>query len=830
MASKHSRTTKTGTPAAAGDQLGAEYDRLIQKKKYKDAVKQAKLCYKQESSPQNRARLERAYYLRAKELSDLGMRDSAREVLGHLLEFGVNPSEWSLDLGRLLIALGLGQKALQIQDRLGSAEDKARFTEAAADMAVLHPERARPISPEVEREASLIRDAIDKLESGDESGATVLVRDLARSSVLSEWKYFIKGLAAFHKHDTEAQEANWSRLDSHRAAARIAKHLRSLAPSQPARLEGPPERELEKLVFGGPVITQIRQLSLCVAEQDWPEVVRQLGPLRAALHQVDPKLAERLTGCLIGPLIKHVSERDPHPAERLIDRFTKVAEPLSIDPNWNRLRGLGSAMSGAPETEARTYWSRYIEDLNNIPGLPPQERSMAQALVLNHIAKSYELEIEGDEQDDEEDEIFGPFVPYHASSAHKGKTIEAVYDPTEAAVECLEESLRLAPDYLPTYRALVDIYEAAGDDDQMAAAAARLLAKFPDDLETLSLLAEHFRSQDEPEAALQWAQRARKLKPLDESLREDEWAIRLDLARKHALAKRFEEGRAEFATAEQLFPERCHDYAYLAQKAVLEAKARQADRSAALITEAQRSLLEPAPLWLALLIQANHYEADRKLRAEYARRWTAELKKPVKSETAGEMARLLDSVMTPVDEYPDLSTHVNKLVTYLGRTLKLKYRRVDIEHVCDFLGKVSESGDLLKKLVKRGLSSYPESVRLHFEAALIEFRLGPVSGSLAAARQHFARAVELAGSSTDRADQKLLPQIKEMLSQLNDLAESPLGSLFFGGFPMGPPAPAQRQSRPKSRRRSKAKSSAGGPFQMDFLDFFDDDEPGPDWF
>ena len=49
MASKSARGTPSAT-AAVGSELRVELDRLIQKERFKDAVKQAKLCYKQEST------------------------------------------------------------------------------------------------------------------------------------------------------------------------------------------------------------------------------------------------------------------------------------------------------------------------------------------------------------------------------------------------------------------------------------------------------------------------------------------------------------------------------------------------------------------------------------------------------------------------------------------------------------------------------------------------------------------------------------------------------------------------------------------------------------
>lgn len=289
-------------------------------------------------------------------------------------------------------------------------------------------------------------------------------------------------------------------------------------------------------------------------------------------------------------------------------------------------------------------------------------------------------------------------------------------------------------------------------------------------------------------------------------------------------------GAAEFAAAEQLFPDRSNHYAHLATKAVFEARAGRNDQSDTFIARAQLGLIEPAPLWLALAIQSIRYRADQKSRAGYARHWESELKKPVRSETAGEMAWLLTSLLKEGVEYPGRDTQVKKLVTYLGRSLKLAYRRLDLERVCEFLGHLPEKVDLLEKLVKRGLKEHPQSARLHFEAGAIEFRNGMFGGSQAVARRHLEKAVDLAGSLTERADVELLPAIKEVLSVFNDLTGSPLGSLFFGGLPFSIPTPGRR-SPPKVPSRARGQSQPGDPNQSQFPIFFDDDlDSEPDWF
>ncbi len=89
MASKTSESRSSKSDAGGASALRAETERLIAKEKYKDAVKQAKLTYKEAATPENHRLLERAYVLRARQLLQEGMRSSAVEVAQHLIDFGV---------------------------------------------------------------------------------------------------------------------------------------------------------------------------------------------------------------------------------------------------------------------------------------------------------------------------------------------------------------------------------------------------------------------------------------------------------------------------------------------------------------------------------------------------------------------------------------------------------------------------------------------------------------------------------------------------------------------------------------------------------------------
>jgi hypothetical protein len=304
MPSKSARGTPAST-AVTGNQLRMELDRLIHKERFKDAVKQAKLCYKEEGTPENHQLLERTYFLRARQLVQEGMPASAVEVAQHLLDFGVTQSEWVDDFVVLLTTLGLNKDAFTIQERLGSPEKKELLAVIAADEAVIHPDRQKDSSPEIMRDAALIRGSLDRLQANDEAGALQSLRDLARSSILSEWKFFVRGLAAYYRGDAEETAKNWNRLDTRRKAFPISQRLQRLKETPGGgQTDAANVKTLETLAFGEPVLDRLRQLCGFAANKEWDHVTRLLGPLRIALHRIDPTLAERLTGALIGSVIK----------------------------------------------------------------------------------------------------------------------------------------------------------------------------------------------------------------------------------------------------------------------------------------------------------------------------------------------------------------------------------------------------------------------------------------------------------------------------------------------------------------------------------------------
>jgi len=764
---------------SAGD-AAVQLERLIAKQKYKDAVKQAKLIHKAEATPQSHRQLERAYFLRAQQLLRAGMPASAVEVSRHLLDFGVTDAKLVEEFSPLLVKLGLAQDAFRIQGRLESPESQSRLLLLAADQAVLHPERSQRSSPEVQ-EAALVRQALEALYAGDEATALGLVRDIARSSPVSEWKLLVRGLAAFYRGDQAETQANWSRLDPERAPLRIASHLQKLQQGQSERDAGGPGSdfaELEGLVYGERILPRLRELSDLVAKNRWVDVLRRITSLRLSLRAVDPRLAEKLTSSLLAPLLDHATSLNYASGTRLLREFTQVAEPLAIDPGWNRLWALTWERPLDGTSVAIEYWTKYIADLERCTALKAEERPLAQALVWNHLAQLYLAEL--DDRSEEDEDLDFEDEDEDLDFEDEGENaLDLDEDQLEQqATTCIERSLRLAPGHRPTYDLLVQLCGMSDEPERLTKARRRILEVFPEDVETLVEMASELHDRDEPATALEILSRARKLKPLDESLVGLEMRIRMSLARSLALQKRWDEGRAQFAAMEQLRPDELRVFSYLARKAIFETKAGQGDLAGRYERAAGALLPEPAPLWLSLHVESIQFRLPKATQNHYAELWMKELRKKCRSETAGAMASFLTEFLALDIDYDGRAHDASEVLKYLRRTTRLNYRLEDLEHVCEFLGHFPKESGLTRKLVQRGLKANPESALLHLVTAGVELSDPAAVWRLPDVRGHLQEALRLAEASTRRREVLMIPKIKQMLSVSNELHSRMAGLPF----------------------------------------------------
>ncbi len=149
MSRRHGKSGHALAGKADSEMLGRLVERLIEKHQYKEALKQAKVGFRQDGCPQNRRLLERTSYLRAAELAGRGLPAEAKDVAEQLLELGVTDSGVLENLVLFLPRVGLGERAAVLRAQLDSPEAQAALSVKLVDRAVLQPAATPASAPEL---------------------------------------------------------------------------------------------------------------------------------------------------------------------------------------------------------------------------------------------------------------------------------------------------------------------------------------------------------------------------------------------------------------------------------------------------------------------------------------------------------------------------------------------------------------------------------------------------------------------------------------------------------------------------------------------------------
>jgi tetratricopeptide (TPR) repeat protein len=807
MATKNKQRTKRGAAA-----LLQQVQRSLEKGDFKQALKDAKVCHRQEPGPETRHLLERAYLARGRQLHRAGLREESQAVLENLLQLGVTDASVDRELPELLIAAGLFGRTRGIGKAGPPLEDGDPLCVVVADHAVLRPEEAPASLPAIRQGAATIRRALTALEAGSEAEAVALLSDIPHASPFAEWKYFVRGLAAYYREDAAAMQANWERLDAARLAARIAAPLKALA--DPAAAADSPRMaptlaRLGRHALGGPVLDRLQKLQdhlLAGRSREAVKLLRASGPL---FGDVDPSLPQRLVAVLYASFA-----RKGIPAA--VRELATTTGPLPVDPHWNR--GLAMAWEHCEDDElsqVERHWRAYLEDLAHLECLSPTQRTLAQALVWLRLGTLLAEES-------------------HPICPTCGVCHEPDEDMQRRAVACFESSLKSAPDLLKAYRALANVFTAWGEPKRAAATCRRLVKRFPEDLDGLLFLANYHSQRDEPLAARDFIFRAQRLRPLDGRIKAMVRGVHLASARHHALAARWDEGRAEFAAAEQVGGPHAEAYRLLVHRAALELKAGDFGLAFRLFDQAGTALGESAPVWLLAIIEGARYDLPEGVVAQIESRWLAAMKKGRRSLAAGEMCRTMTACLESGAGYPGREGHVESLVRMLQRCSRIKWLSGDLRSVVEFLisldhheeergGKSRKhSGgaalQLAAKLAAKARAKFPDNAFFHMVAGQMEMRKGPRRCNRRLAKDCFQRAVQLTEGAKDPDDLQIAKSAKEKLLFFEELEQGRVGDLVPEPFATADPDPDVLPDLPEiddyDGPPPSGGGSLGGLFQM----------------
>lgn len=777
-------------------QLFERAQRELARGNSREALKEARLCYRAAATDEHHRLLERVLVVRIDDLHRAGCLDQARANLAELLQLGVTVPDVGQQLPRLRVLLGTvgPQPGPPPADLLDANPD---LLPMLADQAVLHPDRCQAPAA-VQQEAEAVRAALEAIAGGDEAAATERLNTIARQSPLADWKLLARGLTAYYAADRERMVANWDRLAPTRAAYRIAQALRvacgETAPAAASVDVSAAVRRLEYAVQSGGVMSQLKLLADYARENRWSELLQAFRSFRQRYGQSHASLLEKLTDLLWRRFVRDGAVQE-------FDQLVRAAAGPPLDPRWNRARALLAELNPrACFEEAEDHWQAYVDDLATQAALADSERPVAMALVAARVARRCVGAAR---------RALNPPPPALFTRPNT-RLADELYG---RAIRQFRAAIQHHPGLLAAHEELADLYAERGQPDNAVVVRRGLLKHFPDHYDTLVRLARYYHDEDDPRRSHPFVTAACRVKPRGPQSATLLWNQRLAEIRQAVRKRRFDEAHEAVAAAAAAAPPDVEPVWMDALRATIEFKANRREAAEQHVQTAVTRLEEPTAVWLMMSSNAARGRLPKEIKKEFDTRFKAAVTgvQPGRSQTAGHLARFLlgcSARSTKATKYVGLVTHQRLTLKYLERCRGISWNVADLRHVVWYLSIFHDwrSTDLLRGLLARALAAFPEEPLFHFWAGEIEVRNGPFCIDHRQTRAHFERALELAKASPDALPEELVTQAKQALVVLDRSA-----------------AMAERMFGPAGDEDEEYEDEEGDEYDDEEDDEFDDD-------
>lgn len=732
--------------------------RELAKGNVKDALRDAKVCYREEPTAERHLLLERAYGARIEQLQRAGLQEQAQRAFEELTQLGITADDVQAKLPRLRVLLGLAEPTAA---GAGGATDlwneNPELLIELADQAVFHPQRVPRKYVEIHRDCQRIRTALEAVERGDDTAAAEQLTDISRRSPFADWRLFIRGLSAFYAGESERARANWERLEPKRPAFRLAQallvHSGLLAADQAAVNVADSLRRLEYALEDDPVRKQLKVMSEHQQEGRWSALLGVFHAFCQRFTQTHAALVERVTEMLW----KRVIRKD---REDQLKRLIRVAPPPTLDPHWNRAYALWSEDSCECSYErTRDYWQAYIKDVTQGSFLPPDERGIAAGLVYRRMARISVAAAHAEEVRPR----FASFEPGAATAVTFRRN----------AIEYYQQSVAYAPQLRSAYDELAKLHLESDEDAWAVKVYQTLLKQFPDDYETHAWLANYYLEDDKPDKAEPYAREAQRLKPRDPATLGLVWAQRLAMVRLCTKKRKFAEARQEWELLRQHPLPSTDAYWLDLVRAAIEYKANNLEEAERYVAAAEAQLKDPAPVWMIMHTHAARYGLKREIKNHFGDRFKAAMEGDCYTETAGQLAKILLPFVARQIKYTGLATHKRLVLAYLQRSRRLDWSDGDLRNVVQFLTAADSwrNRALCDQLLAMGCARFPQDPLFPYLAGCAAMEHGPYHCDLLATRKLFEQALKANEAATHPLDAVMIKNAKAAVSTLDGTLE-----------------------------------------------------------
>ena len=743
--------------------------RALDKGNAKQALKDARLCFRNEPSETHRQLLHEATISRAEQLQKGGFQEQAAKLLRELDEAGVTVQEVQQRVDRLRVLLGEQAGGRQS----GGSDVAPELLLELADQAVLHVHRRSPAYQQVNEQADRVLAALQAIEKGDDEIAIAQMKEVSRTSPFADWKLFVRGLTFYYASDFQRARSNWDRLEPKRAAHRIAQALLAasgqLDAEQTADLDAS-VRKLKHAAARDPAAAQLEKLKHLWRAGNWRDLLRSLRSFRQRYGKSHAPLLERITDVLWKRFVRDSEQRT-------LEQLIRAAPGPALDPKWNRARAL-MACEDREELSLNAlerYWRAYVDDLQHLECLREEDRKIAGGLVCVRLGLEFVQAVRSELHPSGPSPFFSP-EPDH----HYIKQLQ------QEAIRHLRDAIRLYPRLQTAHEGLVRLHLMVEDSASAAKAYQCLLKYIPDDYDALQWLVNYYLEEDQPEAAQPHTETAYRLRPRDPETETLVWNQRLAMIRHWTRKRKFDAARRELDGAADHQPADIQPYSIPVLRATVEYKAKNTEDAERHVATASAALDEPTTIWMMMHANAARYSLHRDVKNDFSQRLKKAVQAKCTSQTAGGMARFLAPFLNRNVKYTGMATHRRMLLTYLNRCKRVRWTCSDLKEVCLFMSTVEEwkQRQLRTDLMTKGMRDFPNEPLFPYLRARAEIEDGgPFMLRSGTVEFLLQRAQEVDGSGETPLSPRQREDLKQMLAVADVASEmfSHMAAALGGG-------------------------------------------------
>jgi tetratricopeptide (TPR) repeat protein len=488
----------------AAERLGEELSALLEAGKHRQAVELSKEIRRRQLIDGHRELIERAYRGRAAELAEKKLFRESLVMVENALDCRVSSPALAGLAAR--VALAGGEVALGRDTIRRMPLEPGLAASLLADLAVLAPsgpaapgsaapaELGEPLASEV---ACVLR-AFGLYEEGRDAEAKAELGAIGRSSQLARWRLLLRGLIARAQGDPKLAAECWERIEPFGPCGLLARSLLEDPRSVPA-----PD-VTDPVALGGAcsrLLAAVRDAAAELGGHDPGGTKEAQRRLILAVDEVKRSWPKGLSPAERERLFRAIEEKGllyPETAEALAARLGRLPE----DP-WGTRRTALALEAQAPSL-AHEGWLRTIESLPEVAAIPPEQRPVAEALIWERCGELAERCASRSVH------CFCPKC--RRRTRHSGGYVDTVQP---GAAACYRKAMELDPATVSAPKKLLAHLRACGRAREAREAAEQLLARAPEDVETILLLAESAYARGAYRKAQSWFRRAQALEPLD---------------------------------------------------------------------------------------------------------------------------------------------------------------------------------------------------------------------------------------------------------------------------------------------------------------------------